>query len=57
MDDGSIIPFAGLVLEPGTAQLVPRATGPSEGTGRLRALADAAATLRAYASAWRHFDA
>lgn len=53
--DGSLLPFRPLVLDADGGSIVPRPTGQSEGTRKLRALADAPATLRAYAADWRHF--
>lgn len=53
--NGSLIPFRPLVLDADGATPIPPPAGPSEGTRKLRALADAPATLRAYAAYWRHF--
>ncbi len=52
---GDLIPFQPLVLDEDGTALVPRPRGPSEEARKLRALADAPATLRAYAADWRHF--
>lgn len=54
---GDLIPFRPLVLDQDGVTLVPRPAGQSEEAKKLRALADAPATLRAYAADWRHFGA
>lgn len=56
MSGDGLIPFQGITLDADGNHLVPRTTGPSEQTKKLRALAVAPATLRAYAADWRHFD-